>query len=189
MEFDCKIGGVKYAGLELLDAQIGMPIVKTKQESVPGADGVIDLTDVLNGGPAYGNRSIKLRFGFDLYGSFDFYAFAGAVHGKRLKLELGNRSGYYMGRFTVGDIDKSKTTTMFDVTIDADPYRLESAETSISIPCLARTSNTMIDGTATVHKAWATGVAQVYGTGADTVLSVYSNKPYTGEKWVVRRLR
>lgn len=181
MEFDCKIGGVKYAGLELLDAQIGLPIVKTKQESVPGADGVIDLTDVLNGGPAYGNRSIKLRFGFDPYGSFDFYAFAGAVHGKRLKLELGNRSGYYMGRFTVGDIDKSKTTTMFDVTIDADPYRLESAETSISIPCLARTSNTMIDGAATVHKAWATGVAQVYGTGADTVLSVYSNKPYTGE--------
>lgn len=42
------------------------------------------------------------------------------------KLELGNRVGYYMGRFTVGDIDKSKTTTMFDVAVDADPYRLEA---------------------------------------------------------------
>ena len=141
MEFDCKIGGVKYAGLELLDVQIGLPSVKTQQESVPGADGVIDLTDVLNGGPAYGNRTIKLRFGFDPYGSFDFYAFAGAVHGKRLKLELGNRSGYYIGRFTIGDIEKSKTTTIFVVTIDADPYRLESAETSISIPCLANTDH------------------------------------------------
>lgn len=108
MEFDCKIDGVKYAGLELADVQIGLPSVKTQQESVPGADGVIDLTDVLNGGPAYGNRTIKLRFGFDPYGNFDFYAFAGAVHGKRLKLELGNRSGYYIGRFTIGDIEKAR---------------------------------------------------------------------------------
>lgn len=173
MEFDCKIGGVEYAGLELLDVQIGLPSVKTQQESVPGADGVIDLTDVLNGGPAYGNRSIKLRFGFDPYGSFDFYAFAGAVHGKRLKLELGNRSGHYMGRFTVGDIDKSKTTTMFDVTIDADPYRFDPAATSITIPRVLRSANTMAGKTPTLSYAYGgSGNASITGSGVDCVLSV-----------------
>lgn len=169
MEFDCKIGGVKYAGLELLDVQIGLPSVKTQQESVPGADGVIDLTDVLNGGPAYGNRTIKLRFGFDPYGSFDFYAFAGAVHGKRLKLELGNRSGYYIGRFTIGDIEKSKTTTMFDCAIDADPYRLSTAESSITVPVVSTADNLITKGTPTA----STSIGHVEGTGADTVLSLY----------------
>lgn len=169
MEFDCKIGGVKYAGLELLDVQIGLPSVKTQQESVPGADGVIDLTDVLNGGPAYGNRTIKLRFGFDPYGSFDFYAFAGAVHGKRLKLELGNRSGYYIGRFTIGDIEKSETTTIFVVTIDADPYRLAAAESSITVPVVSTADNLITKGTPTA----TTSLGQVAGSGADTVLSLY----------------
>lgn len=174
MEFDCKIGGVEYAGLELLDVQIGLPSVKTQQESVPGADGVIDLTDVLNGGPAYGNRAIKLRFGFDPYGSFDFYVFAGAVHGKRLKLVLGNRSGYYMGRFTVGDIDKSKTTTTFDVTIDADPYRFETAATSITIPRVLRSANTMVGKTPTVSYSYGgSGLATIAGSGVDCVLSRY----------------
>lgn len=176
MEFDCKIGGVKYAGLELLDVQIGLPNVKTQQESVPGADGVIDLTDVLNGGPAYGNRTIKLRFGFDPYGSFDFYAFAGAVHGKRLKLELGNRSGYYIGRFTIGDIDKSKTTTMFDVEVDADPYRLEAEETSVTIPMLAASDNVMIGRSVTASGS-STSVDEYYdvvGDGASSVLRIKS---------------
>lgn len=180
MEFDCKIGGVKYAGLELLDVQIGLPSVKTQQESVPGADGVIDLTDVLNGGPAYGNRTIKLRFGFDPYGSFDFYAFAGAVHGKRLKLELGNRSGYYIGRFTVGDIDKSKTTTMFGVEVDADPYRLEPTETTITVPVLAAASNLMVGKTLTVPSS---PFVNVSGTGADTDLAVWAGDDPTIENW------
>lgn len=176
MEFDCKIGGVKYAGLELLDVQIGLPSVKTQQESVPGADGVIDLTDVLNGGPAYGNRTIKLRFGFDPYGSFDFYAFAGAVHGKRLKLELGNRSGYYIGRFTIGDIEKSKKTTMFDVAVDADPYRLEAEETSVTIPMVAESSNLMIGNTPTAvgSSSSVDEYFDVVGSGADSILRIKS---------------
>lgn len=180
MEFDCKIGGVKYTGLELLDVQIGLPTVKTQQESVPAADGVIDLTDVLGSGPAYGNRTVKLRFGFDPYGSFEFYAFASAVHGKRLKLELGNRSGYYMGRFTVGDIDKSKTTTMFGVEVDADPYLLEPTETTITVPVLAAASNLMVGKTLTVPSS---PFVNVSGTGADTDLAVWAGDDPTIENW------
>lgn len=183
MEFDCKIGGVKYTGLELLDVQISLPTVKTQQESIPGADGVIDLTDVLGSEPAYGNRVVKLRFGFDPSGSFEFYAFASAVHGKRLKLELGNRVGYYMGRFTVGDIDKSKTTTMFDVTVDADPYLLEPTETTITIPVLAATSNLMVGKTLTVGGS-SSSYAHVSGSGADTELTVWAGDDPSIENWV-----
>ena len=137
---------------------------------------MIDLTDVLNGGPAYGNRTIKLRFGFDPYGSFDFYAFAGAVHGKRLKLELGNRSGYYIGRFTIGDIEKSKTTTMFDCAIDADPYRLDNAEVSVKIPMLAASGNVLVGRSVTAigSSSSVDEYFDVVGDGASSVLRIKS---------------
>lgn len=182
MEFDCKIGGVKYAGLELLDVQIGLPDIKTQSESVPGADGKIDLTDALMGGPVFGNRQIKLRFGFAPTGDFEFYSFAAAVHGRRLKLELSNKSGYYIGRFTVGDIDKSKTTTMFDVAVDADPYRLEPTETTITVPVLAASSNLMVGKTLTVGGS-SSSYAHVSGSGADTDLAVWAGDDPAVENW------
>ena len=93
MALTCKIGGVQYTALDLMSVQIGLPDIKTQSESVPGADGEIDLTDALTGGPVFGNRQIKLRFGFAPTGDFEFYSFAAAVHGRRLKLELSNKTG------------------------------------------------------------------------------------------------
>ena len=112
MELSCKIGGVQYAGLQLMGVQIGLPAVKTQTVSVPGADGELDLTDALTGEPVFGNRTIKLKLGFCPHGSFDFYAFAAAVHGQRRKLELDGRDGYYIGRCTVGTPDTSLDRTM-----------------------------------------------------------------------------
>ena len=106
------------------------------------------------------------------------------MHGKRLKLELGNRSGYYIGRFTVGDIDKSKTTTMFDVTIDADPYRLAAAESSITIPVVSTADNLITKGTPTA----STSIGHVEGTGADTVLSLYCGGTTDGTQRTVSEL-
>ena len=39
MALSCKIGGVQYAGLQLMGVQIGLPDVKTQTVSVPGAGG------------------------------------------------------------------------------------------------------------------------------------------------------
>lgn len=64
MALSCKIGGVQYAGLQLMGVQIGLPAVKTQTVSVPGADGELDLTDALTGEPVFGNRTIKLKLGF-----------------------------------------------------------------------------------------------------------------------------
>lgn len=177
---ECRIDGFKWDGLELLDVQIGLPTVKVQTESVPGADGVLDLTEALNGEAVYGNRNIKLQFGFSPYGNFNFYEFAGMVHGKRLKLELGNKNGYYIGRFTVGDIDKSKKMTMFYVNVDADPFCLEAAETSITIPCVSRSTNVMLGGAATIVAEDIQGTAAVSGAGANTVLSVDGISAQTG---------
>lgn len=47
MALTCKIGGVQYAALDLMSVQIGLPTVKTQTESVPGADGELDLTAAL----------------------------------------------------------------------------------------------------------------------------------------------
>ena len=104
MALTCKIGGVQYAALDLMSVQIGLPTVKTQTESVPGADGELDLTAALTGGPVFGNRQIKIRFGF-APGAFDFYSFAAVIHGQRLKVELSNKTGYYIGRYTVGTTD------------------------------------------------------------------------------------
>lgn len=169
MALTCKIGGVQYAALDLMSVQIGLPTVKTQTESVPGADGELDLTAALTGGPVFGNRQIKLRFGFAPAGTFDFYNFAAAVHGQRLKLELSNKSGYYIGRYTVGTPDTSLDRTTFDVTIDAGPYRLAAAESSIIVPVVSTADNLITKGTPTA----TTSLGQVAGSGADTVLSLY----------------
>lgn len=169
MALTCKIGGVQYAALDLMSVQIGLPTVKTQTESVPGADGELDLTDALTGGPVFGNRQIKLRFGFAPTGNFEFYSFAAAVHGRRLKLELSNKSGYYIGRYIVGTPDTSLDRTTFYVTIDADPYRLAAAESSITVPVVSTADNLITKGTPTA----STSIGHVEGTGADTVLSLY----------------
>lgn len=175
MALTCKIGGVQYAALDLMSVQIGLPAVKTQSESVPGADGELDLTAALTGVPVFGNRQIKLRFGF-APGAFDFYSFAAAVHGQRLKLELSNKAGYYIGRYTVGTPDTSLDKTTFDVTIDADPYRLEAEETSITIPMLAESSNLMIGNTPTAigSSSSVDEYFDVVGSGADSVLRIKS---------------
>lgn len=173
MALTCKIGGVQYAALDLMSVQIGLPTVKTQTESVPGADGELDLTAALTGGPVFGNRQIKLRFCFAPTGTFDFYSFAAAVHGQRLKLEFSNKTGYYIGRYTVGTPDTSLDMTTFDVTIDADPYRFEPATTSITIPRILRSANTMVGKTPTLSYAYAgSGNASITGSGVDCVLSV-----------------
>ena len=120
MELSCKIGGVQYAGLQLMGVQIGLPDVKTQTVSVPGADGELDLTDALTGEPVFGNRTIKLKLGFCPHGSFGFYAFAAAVHGQRRKLELDGRDGYYIGRCTVGTPDTSLDRTIFCLLYTSD---------------------------------------------------------------------
>lgn len=173
MALSCKIGGVQYAGLQLMGVQIGLPDVKTQTVSVPGADGELDLTDALTGEPVFGNRTIKLKLGFCPRGSFDFYAFAAAVHGQRRKLELDGRDGYYIGRCTVGTPDTSQDRTIFDLTINADPYRFDPAATSITIPRVLRSANTMIGKTPTLSYAYAgSGNASITGSGLDCVLSV-----------------
>lgn len=173
MALTCKIGGVQYAALDMMSVQIGLPTVKTQTESVPGADGELDLTAALTGGPVFGNRQIKLRFGFAPAGTFDFYNFASAVHGQRLKLELSNKTGYYIGRYTVGTPDTSLDRTTFDVTIDADPYRFDPAATSITIPRVLRSANTMVGKTPTLSYAYGgSGNASITGSGVDCVLSV-----------------
>lgn len=176
MELSCKIGGVQYAGLQLMGVQIGLPAVKTQTVSVPGADGELDLTDALTGEPVFGNRTIKLKLGFCPHGSFDFYAFAAAVHGQRRKLELDGRDGYYIGRCTVGTPDTSQDRTIFDLTINADPYRLDDAEVSVKIPVLAASDNVLI-GRSVTENGSSDSVDEYYdvvGAGASSVLRIKS---------------
>lgn len=176
MALSCKIGGVQYAGLQLMGVQIGLPTVKTQTVSVPGADGELDLTDALTGEPVFGNRTIKLKLSFCPRGSFDFYAFAAAVHGKRKKLELDGRDGYYIGRCTVGTPDTSLDRTIFDLTINADPYRLDDAEVSVKIPMLAASDNVLIGRSVTASGS-STSVDEYYdvvGDGASSVLRIKS---------------
>lgn len=176
MALSCKIGGVQYADLELMGVQIGLPDVKTQTVSIPGADGELDLTDALTGEPIFGNRAIKLKLGFFPHGSFDFYAFAAAVHGQRRKLELDGRDGYYIGRCTVGTPDTSLDRTIFDLTINADPYRLDDAEVSVKIPVLAASDNVLI-GRSVTENGSSDSVDEYYdvvGAGASSVLRIKS---------------
>lgn len=122
---------------------IDPPPVKTRYVEIPGADGVIDLTDSLTGKPAYNNREGSIEFyvlnQYDLegpatYNWSDVYSeIMTYLHGKRMTMILEDDPGYYYeGRFSVNSwkTDQTRSTITIDYNVDPKKYRVIPAYTS-----------------------------------------------------------
>lgn len=104
------------------------PPLKTNTIEVPGANAVIDLTDVPRGFPTYGNRTGSLDFYVD--NSDPSYDWAAAYnnmksffHGFKLKMYLtDDASSYYYGRWTVNSWKSNKTISTISLNYDLDPF-------------------------------------------------------------------
>lgn len=105
-----------------------MPETKTNQTDIPGADGVLDLTEAM--GPVrYKNRELQMVF--DVLGTPDKWhnvtsMIANYLHGQRLKVILDTDPYYYyIGRLSLDSSKSNYLINQITISGDMDPYKYE----------------------------------------------------------------
>lgn len=115
-------------GLKLRSLVISLPETKVKPVDIPGADGVIDLTDVL-GEVRYNNREIQMIFDVikppEAWHSLTS-TIANYLHGQRMRVILDTDPGYYyIGRLSLLSEKSDYLANQLTITGDMDPYKYE----------------------------------------------------------------
>lgn len=115
-------------GLILQTVNMPLPIPKASVVDLPGADGVIDLTEAF-GTVKMQNRLITMTFtDASLYHhryGVQGYA-ANLLHGQKVQIIFDEDPYYYYyGRLTFGEFAVTGATRTITVTADCDPYKYE----------------------------------------------------------------
>lgn len=122
-------------GLVLVDGseKVGLPEVQTYYVEVPGRNGLLDLTEALNGEVAYKNRECSWQFADAReYGKRTdaLVKLANMLHGRKLSFVLDDRPEYTgTGRFTAEVEENYKGYTLLNVTADCEPYFSKGLQT------------------------------------------------------------
>lgn len=105
------------------------PEPKAVTQDLPGADGLLDLTDGLAGHAVYANREITMELGRGLDRSRwpRVYSQVMALsHGRTVKVIFDDDPDYfYTGRAAVSDYVRTQTLGTLTITVDAKPYKYE----------------------------------------------------------------
>ena len=120
----------------LTKTEIPPPTPKTMDVEIKGADGVIDLSEVLTDDIKYKNRTIKLTF--EVLNDIQYYSITSEVakylHSKKVTFRINNDdSYYYTGRAFVNSWECVKRKGIIVITVDADPYKYEVTEKIINV--------------------------------------------------------
>lgn len=116
-------------GLILTDKNIGFPEPKLEEVDVIGADGIIDLSEVLNDDIKYKTR--KLQFTFTVLKGSKYWAstvadVANYLHGKKLRIQMDfDPAYYYTGRCKINSFKTSKRLCTITIDAECEPYRLD----------------------------------------------------------------
>lgn len=116
-------------GLILTDKDIGFPEPKLEEVDVIGADGIIDLSEVLNDDIKYKTR--KLQFTFTVLKGNKYWAstvadVANYLHGKKLRIQMDfDPAYYYTGRCKINSFKTSKRLCTITIDAECEPYRLD----------------------------------------------------------------
>lgn len=149
-------------GLILSSKTISLPKAKTKTVEVPGADGVIDLTEALIDDIKYQNRSLQFTFTvIDPMASWAavLSAVTNYLHGRKMRIYMDwDRNYYYEGRCSVNQFKSNKRTSTIVIDCDCDPYKIE--KNSASDPWIWDTFS-FVDGIIYLNKATVSGSASV----------------------------
>ena len=116
----------------LTKAEIPLPTPKTSTVDIKGADGVLDLSEVLTGDVLYNNRTIKLTF--EMLNDNDYYGLiteiSNYLHGQKIKFTLNNDEDYYyIGRATINQWECVKRKGTVVISVDCEPYKYAVIET------------------------------------------------------------
>lgn len=122
-------------GLILGKKEIGSPAVKENKVDIPGADGVLDMTEY-HGEPKYEN--VKHKFEFSALVSPDeslalFSRVKNALHGKKYRIILDDDPAfYYVGRCHVSSYTDEKGIGKLSIECDCEPYKYKLEQTMVS---------------------------------------------------------
>lgn len=120
----------------LTKSEIPFPDMKTSTVDIKGADGVLDLSEVLNGEVKYKNRNIKLTFELlDDNNYTELISKIGAyLHGKVITFQFTNDSlYYYKGRASIDKWQCVKRKGEIVIVIDCEPYKYRVNETILNV--------------------------------------------------------
>ena len=117
----------------LTKAEIPLPVVKTALVDIKGANGILDLSEVLTGDVVYGNREIKLTF--EMMNDTDYNKLitdiANDIHGKKVKLSFRfDPEHYYVGRAYIDNWEHIKQLGAIVIVVNAEPYKYYKYETN-----------------------------------------------------------
>lgn len=147
-------------GLILSSKTISLPKPKTKTVEVPGADGVIDLTECLTDDVKYQNRPLSFTFTvIDPIASWSavLSEVTNFLHGRKLRIYLdSDKNFYYEGRCSVNNFKSNKRLATIVIDCDCDPYKVE--KNSTSDPWLWDELS-FVDGIIYTNKVTVTGTA------------------------------
>lgn len=114
---------------------VGNPEPKIDYVEIPGADGVLDVTEAVTGEVKYGEREMLFRFSVqaDIAEQQNIkMRLRNDLHGKRMHIVLDEDSDYYYdGRVNVKFVDEMPWKFGVDISVMADPFKYELEETLI----------------------------------------------------------
>lgn len=145
-------------GLILSSKSISLPKAKTKTVEIPGADGVLDLTECLTDDVKYQNRT--LQFTFTVVDPLASWAavlseVTNFLHGRKLRIYMDwDKNYYYEGRCSVNQFKSDKRTATIVIDCDCDPYKIE--KNSSSDPWVWDTFS-FVDGIIYINKVTVSG--------------------------------
>ena len=120
----------------LIKADIPLPSVKTSGVDIKGANGILDLSEVLTGDVCYSNRDIKLTFAMmdDVDYRSTVSQIANYLHGKKVTMKLTNDAEYfYSGRISIKQWDYSPGKGAIVLGMSADPFKYDVVESNVLV--------------------------------------------------------
>lgn len=120
----------------LTGADVPLPVPKTANVNIMGADGIIDLSEVLTGDVTYNNRVITLYF--DMMDDTEYHnlisKIANYLHGRNITVRFSNdEEFYYIGRASINKWECVKRIGKIVIHIECDPYKYKVKETVVTV--------------------------------------------------------
>lgn len=115
----------------------GVPETKTRMVDIPGADGLLDLTEAAGGTIRYGNRQLQFVFMSEVNADERDALrdlLNNEIHGQFVTVIADcDPEWYYEGRASVSFTDISRFKMKINISVDAQPYKLAHEMTEISV--------------------------------------------------------